>query len=191
LDSQQEDEPASAAASSDKRTESADATGNIQQQQQQQQSRYVLQGCDHCSCFGQEGGAAPAAVDCIVTSFRQVYISTWAAACFGAMAIIALIFITQTVTNNVWLDDGGSGPHAMPVDASSRENPLPCGSVDDGAWLGHAGLDTASGGRVVGKNTAMLMVFLYAGLGWMMSNGLVLSPRRVHLCCSCVGKDAH
>lgn len=36
--------------------------------------------------------------------------------------------------------------------------------------------DTASGEESMGKDTAMLLTFLYAAFAWTMSNGLLLNP---------------
>jgi hypothetical protein len=110
-------------------------------------------------------GAAAFRTTVLSTSLKQFYVSTWAAGCFCGMVIIVIIFMSQTVANDVWMDDSSI---MIQEDSMLDVSTTPI-TVDEKVATVRRGM--------MGKDTAMLLVFAYAGLGWMMSNGLVLSPR--------------
>jgi hypothetical protein len=97
-------------------------------------------------------------------SLRQFYFYTWTAACLLGMILIAIIFVAQRISDEVLADQqqqdhGPANVHSAKLKGSSSD---------------YGGEDASLG---MTKNSAMVMCFVYAGLAWMMSNGLVLNPR--------------
>ncbi len=105
------------------------------------------------------GNDEPAAV--MSLSIRQFYICTWTAACLLGMVVIALIFVMQRIRDEVDFDNAPSRTNNL----MSQLPNIYSVQLNQTETLGMT------------KSSAMVMCFVYAGLAWMMSNGLVLNPR--------------
>lgn len=117
-----------------------------------QENLLAAQRLEFCKNEGCESAGHDAGTTLVLsTSIRQVYVSTWAAACFLGMVCIACIFIVQRAVDEAATSSVRISPSAAAAYPSS----------------------------MIGKSDAMLLCFAYAGMAWAMSNGILLNPRPV------------
>jgi hypothetical protein len=82
------------------------------------------------------------------------------------MVVIAGLFMAQG------MDDEVRAMHSL---AMQRSQPSAFRTAGGGGQRS----SVPAVNRGMSKDTAMLLTFLYAGLAWAMSNGIVLNPRRM------------